>query len=226
MAAQPVEDVVAAEHLAGLAGQQREQVELGAGEFHALAVAQHLAPVEVDREAVEHAQLRIGDSRCRRAALAAQDGLHARHEFARLEGLGQVVVGAEFEADHAVHHLAARGEHHDGDVAFLADLAAQLEAVHLGQHDVEDGRVVVPRAQLGDAFARALGAVERVAEACEVGGQRRGEVFVVVDQQDARHGGIVPPGKESANGKACNQSGRHRTVQTRPAVRPASKSTW
>jgi len=56
--AQAVEDVVSAEDLARLGRQQREQLELGAGELHALAVAQHLAPVEVDRQAVEHAVLR------------------------------------------------------------------------------------------------------------------------------------------------------------------------
>jgi hypothetical protein len=91
----------------------------------------------------------------RRAALPAKNGLHARHQFARLEGLGHVVVGAQLQAHHAVHHLAAGGEHDDGNVAFLADLAAQRKAVHLGQHHVEDGRVVGKGAQLGKAFARA-----------------------------------------------------------------------
>jgi hypothetical protein len=71
----------------------------------------------------------------------AQHGLHAGHELARLEGLGHVVVGAQLQPDHAVHHLAAGGEHDQGDVAGAADGAAQLEAVHLGQHDVEDGGV-------------------------------------------------------------------------------------
>ena len=39
-----------------------------------------------------------------------QHGLHPGQQFARLEGLGQVVVGAQLEPDHAVGRLAACGE--------------------------------------------------------------------------------------------------------------------
>ena len=54
----------------------------------------------------------------RRAALAcaAQHAFQAREQLAQVEGLGQVVVGADFQPDHAVHHLARAGHHDDGDV--------------------------------------------------------------------------------------------------------------
>ncbi len=190
MAAQAVQDVVAAEHLAGLGREQRQQLELGARELDRLAVAQHLALVQVDGEPVEHPALRARGHR-RRHALAAQDRLHARHQLARLERLGHVVVGAKLESDHAVHHVAARGQHDDRDVAFLADLAAQRKAVHLGQHHVEDRRVVVHGAQPGQTLARPRRAVERAIETREVAGQRCRQVFVIVDQQDAGHGRIM-----------------------------------
>ena len=41
---------------------------------------------------------------------AAQQGLHAGQQFARLEGLGQVVVGARIQAAHAVVHAVQAGE--------------------------------------------------------------------------------------------------------------------
>jgi hypothetical protein len=187
MAAQAVQDVVAVEHLAGLGGQQRQQFELGAGQLDLLAQAQHLACFKVDRQALEDSA-RAGR---RHGALAPQYGLHARHQLARLKGLGQVVVGAQFQADHAVHHVAARGQHDDRDVAFLANLAAQREAVHLGQHDVQDGRVVGAGAQFGQPLAGAQGAVQHEVKTREVGGQRRGQVLVVVDQEDAGHAAII-----------------------------------
>ena len=41
-------------------------------------------------------------------AMAAQDITNARHQFARLERFGQVVIGAHFEADDAIDRVAAR----------------------------------------------------------------------------------------------------------------------
>ena len=49
------------------------------------------------------------------AARAAQQRAHARHELVGAERLGEVVVGAELEADDALRLLGARGEHDDGD---------------------------------------------------------------------------------------------------------------
>ena len=130
-----------------------------------------------------------GASAAGAAARAAQDGLQPRHQLARLEGLGQVVVGAELQADDAVHDLAARGEHDDRQVALLADGAAQLEAVHLGQHHVEDGGVeaALRAAAPGPALGR-VALLQLHVEALQVGRQRRRQQLVVVDQQDAVHG--------------------------------------
>jgi hypothetical protein len=108
-----------------------------------------------------------------RCTAAAQHGLQAGHQLARLEGLGQVVVGAEFQAHHAVHHLAARGEHDDGQVAAAPDGAAQLEAVHLGQHHVEDGGVKTALGQQLQPRAGAQRLHQFQLEALEVSGQRR-----------------------------------------------------
>jgi hypothetical protein len=54
--------------------------------------------------------LRVHAGWCPLAA-AAQHGAHARQQLARLEGFGQVVVGAHFQADDAVHRVALGGQH-------------------------------------------------------------------------------------------------------------------
>src|SRR5262245_1293370 len=51
LAAQPLEDIVAAEHLGRRLREHREQLELGAGQLDRAAVALHGAAIEVDREA-------------------------------------------------------------------------------------------------------------------------------------------------------------------------------
>jgi hypothetical protein len=72
---------------------------------------------------------------------AAQVGLDARHQLARRERLGDVVVGAELQAEDLVELLPAGGQHDDRDVALGPDALAHLQAVHARQHDVEHDEV-------------------------------------------------------------------------------------
>ncbi len=58
-----------------------------------------------------------------------------------IEGLGQVIVRAQFQAHDAIHIFAPRGEHDDGDLALGAQPAQNLEAIDAGQHDVKDYQV-------------------------------------------------------------------------------------
>src|SRR5206468_2752561 len=60
---------------------------------------------------------------------ATRDGADAGDQLAQAEGLHDVVVGAELEADDAVALLAARGDDDDRHVRPRAQLAADVEAV-------------------------------------------------------------------------------------------------
>ena len=109
--------------------EELQQVELGGGQRQ-FAVAH-----EYTRRALR--SRRNGPiSQSRRLGvhlLAPQVRLHPRHQFARAERLGHVIVAADFEAQHAVHFVRARGqEQHRGARQHrrLANLAAQLETVH------------------------------------------------------------------------------------------------
>ena len=88
------------------------------------AVDDHVAggEVELQRGGADH--------RMRGAVAAPHDGAHARQQFAQLEGLQQVVVGAEVERLDAVVEPVARGEHQHGrGVAALAGAPQHLGAV-------------------------------------------------------------------------------------------------
>ena len=75
-------------------------------------------------------------------AAAAQDRLGAREQFLDAEGLRHVVVRAQLEPEHDVGFLALGGEHEDRHVELLrAQEAADLVAVHLRQHQVEDEQI-------------------------------------------------------------------------------------
>ena len=76
------------------------------------------------------------------------DGPDARQELTEAEGLHDVVVGTELEPDDAVDLLGTRGDHDDRDVGTCPQLAAHVEAVAVGETEVEQHDVEVAVAAL------------------------------------------------------------------------------
>ncbi len=112
VAPHPLEQLLAAEHLTGIADQEREQLERLWLDGQRLAVAQdlvasqiHSNPSEIDRA--------HGCPRLRLLFGPPQQGADAGLELAQAEGLGDVIVGAELEAEHLVQLAVPRGEHQD-----------------------------------------------------------------------------------------------------------------
>src|SRR4029079_16288657 len=108
-----LQQLVAIEHSARLLGQRIEQVEFTRRQVDLRAVALNFAPLGVDLQLVEVQRRplqrrRLAPTRAGYAA-ASQDGLDTDDELARAEGLGQVVVGADREANDLVDLLGARG---------------------------------------------------------------------------------------------------------------------
>jgi len=88
---------------------------------------------------------------------AAQDGPDPAAEFPDRERLGDVVVGADLEAQDLVALIVARREHDDRHLAAASQAAADLDAVDPGQHHVEDDEVEA----LGCELVKRLAPVER-----------------------------------------------------------------
>ena len=122
---------------------------------------------------------------------AAQHGLDAREQLAHGEGLDDVVVGAELEAEHAVDLLGLGGQHDDGDAARLRvglETAADFEAVDFGQHDVEQHEVHT--GGLGEGFAAVGSCLDAVAVLLEVEAQEFTDGGFIVYDEDL-HGIIL-----------------------------------
>ena len=74
----------------------------------------------------------------RRGARRPQHSFDAREQFARIEGLGEVIVRARFEARDFMRHAVARGhEDHRNVVARRAQMAQRAQAIGVRHHDVE-----------------------------------------------------------------------------------------
>jgi hypothetical protein len=106
-------------------------------------------------------------------------------QLARLEGLGQVVVGAEFQADHAVHQLAARGEHQHRHCRWSADRRQTSKPSISGSITSRITASKPPPRQPRQPCAGPRACCSSHGRSGEVGRQRRPQVLVVVDQQQA-----------------------------------------
>ena len=112
-------------------------------------------------------------------------------QLLELERLDHVVVGAGVEAEHALGHLVARGEHEDGHGrAAAADLPAHLDAVEIGDHPIEQHQIVAAGARLHHRVGAAGATIDRVALLGEHALEEASQPGVVFDQQHS-HGVTV-----------------------------------
>ena len=182
----------------GRAGQGREQLELLGGEVHRVALHANLEAVAVDLELADlHVRLLLGVA----GTGAAGDRADAGEQLARRERLGHVVVGAHLEAEDLVALLDAAGDHDHGDVLgvrVLLEAAADLPAVELRDHDVEQDQVGVDLARLLEGVGAGGGDDDVVTLLGEVVADQVGDVALVFDDEDAtlllagRGGGLHP----------------------------------
>src|SRR5215472_11994116 len=216
-----VEDLLAGQHAAGGPGEGGQELELVVGEDPSLTRHRHLARGEVELE--------LADAQPRgwmRGGRAPQESADAGEELPWIEGLSEIVVGAHLEPHHLVHIFALGGEHDHGQggtVGEGADSAAHLEAVHAGEHDIEE-HDVGPALVEGGETARAVARQRHVdLVLAEVFRHEGAEAGVVIDQEGggaARHGSyrITPPPIQCvARVKKCKGGPPGTLARDRPA---------
>ena len=180
-----LEQLLAAEHGAGVCHERCQKLELARGELDLLALVGGAVAglVQMDAGDVEHAGA-VLHGVCLLGS-AAQQRVDARQKLADAKGLGEVVVAAELEADDLVELRVAGGEEEHGHVARAADAPTDLVAVDAGEHDVEDDQVVVGCLRHGDSLVAGVGHVDLVAFLEQVEADDVGDAFLVIDDEDA-----------------------------------------
>src|SRR6266568_3980028 len=116
-------------------GKILEEAEFGCGGFNLL-----LANGEGHGSAVDDKVTMANDFWSEGTLETAEHGLDAGYEFARAEGLGNVIVGSEFESENAVGFATfGRKENHGdhGERGVMTNTATEFEAITTGHHDVE-----------------------------------------------------------------------------------------
>src|SRR4051794_11894557 len=179
-----LEQLGARAHLALVEREMLEQQELARGQRNRPVARVGGAAVRVEGQAAG-AQQPVG----RLGAALAQARPHAGHELGERERLGEVVGGAELEAADLGVDVRQRREDQDALLGAGLDRAAQdPHAVDTGHEEVEHDEVVLPRARELEAF----GARRRGVDGQPVGGESTrdevGDLRLVVDDEDLRHG--------------------------------------
>ena len=173
-----LEELFAADGGAAVLDEVAEELEFAGGERDEVAVADDVGLPEIDLDSTE-TEAALG--RWGRGADAAEQDFDASEELGEFEGLGDVIVGAELEADYFIDGEAARGQHEDGEFeALLAELAADFEAIDAGERNVEQDQIEGLGGGALDGKLAGGGVIDGVAFGCEPVGQRhreRGLIF-------------------------------------------------
>ena len=145
-------------------------------------LALHEAPGDVHLEVAGlHDRRRRGERRG-----APQQRADAREQLAGGERLGEVVVGALVQGRDLVRLVGAHGQDEDRRRHPGAQLAADLDAAAVGEHEVQHDEVRRRVDRLHQRLVRRGGHVERVAARGKDGPQRAADLLLVVDDQDVR----------------------------------------
>src|SRR3954471_6163531 len=181
VAPDPLEQLVACEDEALVVEELPEEVELLGRQPDLLLPDVALPSAGVEHELAVPEHTAIGP---RLSPAGAEDGTPPRHELARIEGLREVVVGADLEARDLVEVVVARRQHQHGQRARLADPPADLDPVEVGQHQVEDDERGSVDADEGQRLSAARGHLHGEAVLAEIGGDERGNRLLVLDDEN------------------------------------------
>ena len=123
-----------------------------------LAADEHLMLVIVDGHFTDRVGALAGDFAVRRGGSRVADGgAHACEQLGGAERLGQVVVRAEIERLHLVVLVRAGGNHHHRQARPRAQLAQDVNAVHVRQTEIEDDQIRTVRGDHGLRLAARAG---------------------------------------------------------------------
>ena len=132
-----LEELPTGEHPPRLARHGGQQLELGRGQFNRFIVPEtRMRGMSISRSPTSIRSLGIGVR-----AAAPKHGPDPGDKFVRAERFHHVVIGAEFEPDDAVHFVTAGGQDDHRQAASAAEVAQQVQAVAIGQPEIEHHQV-------------------------------------------------------------------------------------
>jgi hypothetical protein len=136
-----IQQRLACHRVTRMAHQELQQVEFPLPELKKTTSAPHLTSGDVQDKVPHDETITPQGTLAALQVAAPQHSPYASHEFAEAEGLDDIVIRTYFQAHDAIQLLTTRGEHEDRHGRVTTQRAAQREAVHLGEHDIQENEV-------------------------------------------------------------------------------------
>jgi hypothetical protein len=152
---------------------------LAAGELHLSPVDHH--PPRILVELHRSAPKRLLGAEV--AACPSQLRPHPRYHFGRRERLDHVVIGPQLEAGDPLGLLSPRGDEDDRYPRLSADASDHLEAVELGEHDVDERDVDPAATQQRQRVQAITGLQHLVALLLQIQAEKAPKRMLVIDDQ-------------------------------------------
>jgi hypothetical protein len=167
-----------------------EQIELLCGEADKVRSNEALPPVRKDFDIADMHHIRSITS------ASSENGFDPQDKFSRTKRFRHVIVGAQFEANHTIDLLTASRQHEDWYTSgrgLLPKSTADLEAIHIRKHHVENDKV--RQLFLNQLQSRATGGCSLNFEASvtQVVADQPDDVGIIIHDQDAFHAGCPAP---------------------------------
>jgi hypothetical protein len=175
-----VQDLAPRQHLAGVAHQVSEQLELAGRQLHV-----HARPLDGPARQVQRQVADLEDV-CGSLVRLSELRPHPCEQFVDREWLDHVVVRAAVETGDLLVDLGFRGEHDHRRVAVpCAQCIEHVEATSAREHDVEQYQPVVAVKRLARAGITVSHSRHRVAGGLQAALNEVGDVRLVLHDQDA-----------------------------------------
>ena len=180
-----VQQLLARIDAAGILRELHQQVEFPGGQFDRLATDRNGALFRIDRHG-PGGYLRLASAigfRTQRLQ-PAEDRLYPRDQLSDAEGLGQVIVGAHLQPDHAVDLGRFGGQHQDRCVMVAgAQAAAEFQPLHARQHQIEDDQVPAAGRSEFVAAVSVGGQLHLAIQVAQMQRDQLGDILVIFDDQ-------------------------------------------
>ncbi|CAK7287003.1 hypothetical protein SGPA1_41263 [Streptomyces misionensis JCM 4497] len=179
-----LQQLLAAEHLAGRGREGQQQPQFGGGERHAFAAVCHHEPGPVDDQLA--VRLRPGPDGVRDGrVLSAQHGPYAGVEHPGPDGFDHVVVRAGLQPHDHVDVVPLGGHDDDRHLVAVPDAPAHVEAGHAGQHEVQHDDVRAEGAEVFPSLFARCGGVDLMPLMSQTQPDGLAHVWVVLDKQNS-----------------------------------------
>ena len=137
-----IQKVLSAVYFVGIENQKFKQIELFGGKIDLFSRDKYSPALTV--------QFQIAGFDCFRLFLLfivvprpAHDRLDPGLYFQNIEGLGNIIVRAVFQAQDLIHIFALGSKHHDRNIGKLPDLLTDFKTVHLGKHKIQENDIIM-----------------------------------------------------------------------------------